>query len=177
MRPRVNRPIGGFFELEISDGRRPFHTDAAALSSGRAALRCILQAVRPARVWMPFYICEAALQPCEAEDVPVEFYPIDEAFDPILPAGAPAAGECLVYVNYFGLKSSTNYTTFLAASWGVATDIPVPGDFDGDGKADIAVYRPSTGAWFILQSSSGYAASITTTWGTATDVPLSNGPS
>jgi hypothetical protein len=103
----VNRPIGGFFELEISDGRRPFHTDAAALSSGRAALRCILQAVRPARVWMPFYICEAALQPCEAEDVPVEFYPIDEAFDPILPAGVPAAGECLVYVNYFGLKSST----------------------------------------------------------------------
>jgi hypothetical protein len=37
----------------------------------------------------------------------VEFYAIDEAFDPILPAGAPAAGECLLYVNYFGLKTST----------------------------------------------------------------------
>ena len=56
---------------------------------------------------MPFYICDAALQPCEAEGVPVEFYAIDEAFDPILPAGAPAAGECLVYVNYFGVKTST----------------------------------------------------------------------
>ena len=103
----MNTPIGGFFELEIARGRGPFHADAAALASGRAALRCILQAVRPSRVWMPFYICDAALQPCEVEGVPVEFYAIDEAFDPILPAGAPAAGECLVYVNYFGVKTST----------------------------------------------------------------------
>lgn len=37
---------------------------------------------------------------------------------------------------------------------------PTDNDFDGDGKADIAVYRPSAGAWFILQSSNGaFAAS------------------
>jgi hypothetical protein len=101
------KPIGGFFELEIAAGSGPLHPRAAALSSGRAGLRCILEAMRPSRAWAPFYICDAALQAFSATGVAVELYAIDEAFDPILPPGAPAAGECVIYVNYFGLKSAT----------------------------------------------------------------------
>jgi hypothetical protein len=41
----------------------------------------------------------------------------------------------------------------------------VAGDYDGDGKADIAVYHTTTGAWTILTSSSGYTFTINRNWG------------
>ena len=31
----------------------------------------------------------------------------------------------------------------------------MPADYDGDGRADVAVYRATTGEWYLLGSSSG----------------------
>jgi hypothetical protein len=42
---------------------------------------------------------------------------------------------------------------FFGVQWGIAEDIPVAGDYDGDEKADVSVYRPSQGIWYRLNSS------------------------
>jgi hypothetical protein len=31
-------------------------------------------------------------------------------------------------------------------------------DFDGDGKSDISVFRPSDGVWYLNRSNQGFAA-------------------
>jgi hypothetical protein len=50
--------------------------------------------------------------------------------------------------------------------------VPVPGDYDGDGKTDPAIYRPSTGQWYVLKSGANYTTYIVQAWGVSTDVPV-----
>jgi len=54
--------------------------------------------------------------------------------------------------------------------WGLPGDVPVPADYDGDGKADITVYRPSDGNWFHINSSNGQVR--IQQWGLSGDQPV-----
>jgi hypothetical protein len=57
--------------------------------------------------------------------------------------------------------------------WGVENDVPVPGDYDGDGKTDIAIWRPGDGFWYIISSKDGSFVSQQWGSGSQNDVPIS----
>lgn len=54
-------------------------------------------------------------------------------------------------------------------SWGIPGDRPVSEDYDGDNKADIAVWRPGDGNWYLLLSAGG---SSIQSWGVQGDKPV-----
>jgi hypothetical protein len=46
------------------------------------------------------------------------------------------------------------------ATFNTVADIPVPGDYDGDGKTDFSVFRPGNGTWYVSNSSNGYTIEL-----------------
>lgn len=68
---------------------------------------------------------------------------------------------------WYGINSR-NQQTF-GVAFGASTDIPVPADYDRDGKADIGVFHPSNGTWYLSKSSQG---GLTQSFGQSGDVPI-----
>ncbi len=56
---------------------------------------------------------------------------------------------------FFYRPSATASVDFRAVWWGTNGDEPVRGDFDGDGRTDAALFRPSNSFWYVLKSSDG----------------------
>ena len=58
---------------------------------------------------------------------------------------------------------------------GAPSDIPVPKDYDGDGRTDFAAYSPGNGTWTIIPSASPWAVMVIQC-GASGDVPLNKPP-
>ncbi|RCJ36074.1 hypothetical protein A6769_17340 [Nostoc punctiforme NIES-2108] len=102
MKSRV-KPIGGFFELEIQNKDCSYHSNAIALSNGRACLNLILKHIEAQRIWIPFYTCNALLKPIQTNQTPYNFYSININLEPTEDVKLKK-NEYLIYINYFGLK-------------------------------------------------------------------------
>src|SRR5262249_23277671 len=91
-------------------------------------------------------------------------------------------------------ESHSGYTTQWSVAWGTGTDRPGPNvilsntlivqarphpsdmtraaDYDGDGRADIAIFHPADGSWNIVKALSNYTTHSTIPWGSDTDSPV-----
>lgn len=78
-------------------------------------------------------------------------------------SGAATGAQSVFYYR----PSSQPNRDFVAVSWGIQGDEAVRGDFDGDGKQDAAVFRPSNNVWYILNSSNNQPRFEN--WGLAAD--------
>jgi hypothetical protein len=59
-------------------------------------------------------------------------------------------------------------TSMHTTQWALPGDSVAPGDYDGDGKIDLAVWRPSNGTWHVLTAAN---IMVTQEFGLNGDVP------
>lgn len=106
--------IGGYFSLELTQGGS-YHSNAIALNTGRNCLEFILRCRGYRKVFIPYYTCEAVMEPFHKLGVSFVFYHIDKHLE-IADNISLSEDEAVLYTNYFGLKQT--YVERLARQYG-----------------------------------------------------------
>lgn len=98
------KEIGGYFELELRKSFEFPHSHARCVNSGRNALELIFRSMGkiPQMVWMPYYTCEAMLQPLKRLNIPYQFYSIDNTLR-VINFPKLRNNDYIIVNNYFGL--------------------------------------------------------------------------
>ena len=97
--------IGGYFGLELND-RGEYHRDGIRLNTGRNALEFLLLTRKIKKIYIPYFTCDAVLEPIERNNIAWEFYHINEEFEALFDFDSLEKAAFFLYTNYFGLKDS-----------------------------------------------------------------------
>ena len=106
--------IGGYFSLELPL-HEEYHKEAIRLNTGRNCLEYILRAHDYKKVYVPYYTCEAVMEPINKLGISYEYYHIDINFE-IRDRFTLKSEEAVLYTNYFGVKQ--RYVEQLAGQLG-----------------------------------------------------------
>ena len=105
-------PIGGYFELELTNrGAFPCE-DGILLNSGRNAFEYILRSIQTIDLlYLPYFTCDVVLEPINKLGISIAWYHINKKLE-IADEIELGANAYLLYTNYYGLKG--NYCKYLA---------------------------------------------------------------
>jgi hypothetical protein len=90
----------------------------------------------------------------------------------------PSTRQFLLDKNGNGQWDGTAGNDLLTAAFGVATDLPVAGDWNSDRKTEIGVWRPSTRQFLLDKNGNGKwdgtagGDALSAAFGVATDLPV-----
>lgn len=97
--------IGGFLPLELTTGKA-YHFGSAceSLNTARNCLEYLLIVEKYERIFLPYFLCDALLEPIHKRKVKFEFYYIDESLEPVFDFNLLKETDVFLYINYFGIK-------------------------------------------------------------------------
>ncbi|MDA0979100.1 MAG: hypothetical protein O3B72_11110 [Proteobacteria bacterium] len=121
----MTRAIGGFFPLESGLQRPPeasyldtwgIPEDHPAFHNLRGAFRFLLETLKPARVWLPGYICSAMRDAVIAAGMKPGWYAVNEQLSPDIEtlSGLLAPGDLCLAVDYFGRTPETEFLEYVS---------------------------------------------------------------
>lgn len=102
MNMNLFKSIGGYFELELKQGKE-FHSKAIKINTGRNAFEYILKVRNYKKVFLPYYTCDVMLEPIHKMKLEVSFYNITNTFEPVFDLSSIKKNDVFVYTNYFGI--------------------------------------------------------------------------
>ncbi len=137
--------------LEGAAWERLFPPEAVVFTKGRfallAGLRLLTEARGIRRVWLPAYLCRGVVDCVVSAGLEPRLYDIGESLEPRLDTIAPARGDALVIVHFFGLAVPMEASHALTREHGMtliedcAHTLPVAGAATGPGRwGDVAIF-------------------------------------
>lgn len=101
----LERSIGGYFGLELPRYEGNIERGWLKTNSARSAIKLILKACRPRRVWLPIYICSAVVDTVKELAIELAYYNIDESFA-VNGDVRLNSDELILVINYFGVTQN-----------------------------------------------------------------------
>lgn len=96
------KSIGGYIGLDLPLGEE-YYPSLLKLNTGRNALEYILRIKKFKLIHLPYFTCEAMIEPLEKLSIECKFYQINQNLEPVTDFKL-GVNDCLLYTNYFGLK-------------------------------------------------------------------------